>query len=156
MANSKEGNDTRRVLTLCAELERTTGGMYRDLAAAHAGDPQLARLWLKTAQEEDNHARQFELARMYGDQLGAVGVTAVTARALVDVAQEMRRRLATEARAPVAALRTAIELEERLADFHLTAITAFRSERLRKLFGAMMAADRGHVEALRAALAARR
>jgi rubrerythrin len=155
MAEANKGNDARRALRLCAEMEREMGGLYRDLAAAHAADAGLAQLWLKTAHEEDNHARQFELALQYDEKLGTVLVTSETAKALVGVVQEMRWRLAEGHTSPAKALRTAIELEERFADFHMTTVTTFGTPGLRKLFEAMMAADRDHVAALRAELAGR-
>ena len=155
MAEANKGNDARRALKLCAEMEREMGALYRDLAAAHAEDPELAQLWFKTAREEDNHARQFELALLYDEKLGTVLVTSETAKALVGVVPEMRWRLAEGQTSPVKALRTAIELEERFADFHMTTVTTFGTPGLRKLFEAMMAADRDHVAALRAELAGR-
>jgi rubrerythrin len=123
MVEANTGNDARRALKLCAEMEREMGALYRDLAAAHAEDPELAQLWFKTAREEDNHARQFELAD-----------TPPT---------------------PAKALRTAVELEDRFADFHMTTVTTFGTPGLRKLFEAMMAADRDHAAALRVELASR-
>ena len=155
MTEAIKGNDARRALRLCAEMEREMAELYRDLAAAHAEDPGLAQLWAKTAREEDNHAHQFELALLYDEKLGTVNVTSDTAKALVGVVQEMRRRLTESPPSPAKALRTAIELEERFAEFHMTTVTTFGTPGLRKLFEAMMAADREHVALLRAELAGR-
>jgi len=155
MADPNNGNDAQRALKLCAEMEREMGELYRDLATMHEGDEELSRLWAKTAREEDNHARQFELALLYDEKLGTVLVTAEKAKALVGVAQEMRRRLAESPPDPVKALRTVVELEQRFADFHMTTVTTFGTPGLRKLFEAMMAADREHASALRSALDAR-
>ena len=155
MPVTNKGNDARRALQLCAEMEREMGGLYRDLAAAHAGDRGLARLWMKTAREEDNHAHQFELALRYGDQLGALLVGAEAVAALVETVREERRRHAGTPPSPVDALRAAVDLEDRFAHFHMSTIADFRSPNLRKLFEAMMAADREHSDALRKALAAR-
>ena len=47
------------------------------------------------------------------------------------------------------ALRKAIELEEQMAAFHLHVAVAFASSAHEKLFRAMMAADKGHISALR-------
>jgi hypothetical protein len=155
MVDAYKGNDARRALKLCAEMEREMGELYRDLAAVHAEDPELSQLWAKTAREEDNHARQFELALLYDEKLGTVLITADTAKALVGVVQEMRRRLADTPPSPTKALRTVVELEDRFADFHMTTVTTFGTPGLRKLFEAMMAADRDHAAALRAELVSR-
>jgi hypothetical protein len=136
-------------------MEREMGGLYRDLAAAHAGDRRLAQLWMKTAREEDNHAHQFELALRYDDQLGALLVGADAVAALVELIRERRRGFAGSPPSPVDALRAAVDLEDRFAHFHMSTVADFRSPNLRKLFEAMMAADRAHSAALREALAAR-
>lgn len=155
MAEIRKGNDARRALQLCAEMEREMGELYRDFAAAHARDPGLAQLWMKTAREEDNHANQFELALRYGEELGKVLVSADTVAALVETVREERCRHTGNPPSPTDALRAAVDLEDRFAHFHMSTITAFRSPNLRKLFEAMMAADREHSDALRGALAAR-
>jgi len=155
MADIKKGNDARRALQLCAEMEREMGELYRDLVAAHADDPALARLWTKTANEEDNHAHQFELALRFGEDIGKVRVSADTVAALVGVVRDQRRRHAASPPSPADALRAAIDLEDRFAHFHMSTVADFRSPNLRKLFEAMMAADRAHSAALREALAAR-
>ena len=54
---------------------------------------------------------------------------------------------------PVDALRTAADLERRLAAYHMDSIGVFRRPRLQEMFKAMMAADKHHVETLTAALA---
>jgi rubrerythrin len=148
-------NDPRRTLQLCMEMEREMAEMYRDLARLHAADAALSNLWLKTAREEDNHAHQFDLALLYKDEIASVLLAPDEAEALLKVAREMRRRIAESPPSPEKSLRTAIELENRFTSYHMSAVATFQTTQLKRLFEAMMAADRDHSEALLAALAAR-
>jgi rubrerythrin len=145
----------RRAIALCAVMERDMGALYRELAAAHAHDPAAQRLWAKTAAEEDNHASQFDLARLYGDELGEVLVTVEQATALVALVAEVRRRLAARNATVEEALQVLAEMEERLISFHMASAVTFASPQLRRLFESMMAADQDHVASLKQALAER-
>ena len=155
MAQETGTNVARRALQLCAEMEREMAGLYRDFAALHAGDAELAALWLKTAREEDNHAHQFDLALLLKEEIAAAALSPDEAQALLGVARELRRLNALNPPGPVKALRTAIELEERFGTYHVSTVATFGSPKMRELFESMMAADRDHAEALRAVLAAR-
>lgn len=141
------------ILTLlqrCHELEELMGKTYAALARAHAGHQRVAALWAKTAKEEENHAAQFELAMTFrGDMIKALNVQVLSveraveqSRAFLDEAQRGKPSIEES-------LRRAIALEEQMADFHLHMAVTFDSPQHQKLFKAMMASDRGHVESLR-------
>ena len=150
--NTSTSKEVRRTLQLCCELEREMGDLYRDFAGLHADDVELARLWLKTAREEDNHAKQFELALLYREEIAATSISPSEAGALLAAAREKRQGAVDSAPSPEQALRFAIELEERFASFHMTAVGIFKTPKLKGLFESMMAADRDHVGALEGAL----
>ena len=125
---------------------------YWFLAELHAGIPEMAALWRKTAGEEENHARQFEFALKFSSLLADPVVKAE------DMSRWLKEVLdldaAVRAAKPVAtdALRRCIDLERRLADYHMNSIGIFHDPQMRKLFEAMMAADREHVQTLVEAL----
>lgn len=142
-----------RVLVACRAIELATAGLYTELAALHAQNPTIARLWKKTAREEMNHAAQFTL-------LFEVMASEVLA-ACVDVSTLDRLRRAIEnaieecALSPPTireALVAAIDFEEWMNRFHADTVLLFKEPQGKRLFQAMMAADSGHVGELRAAL----
>jgi rubrerythrin len=146
--------NVREVLNACRELEVGMAGFYDMLAKVHADVPHMARLWTKTANEERNHASQFDLV------LDISKGSVETVR--VDLASVERARRAVEmlcqecvTRPPTMeqALRAAIAFEEALVRIHADAVPVFADDSHKKLFGAMMSADRGHVDRLRKALA---
>jgi rubrerythrin len=146
----------QRLLELCEQIELLAGQAYRKLAELHASDRELAALWTKTASEEDNHAAQFRVsAAMLAGMVDYVRVTSVDAVAAIDRLQAFLTLCAASPPSPIEALSEMIALEESLASFHLDNAAAFVRPEHRKLFQAMMNADRGHVEALRAALVRR-
>jgi rubrerythrin len=142
-----------RVLSACRSVELAMAGLYEALAELHDHDPPMARLWRKTAGEELNHAAQFSL--LLESMPDAVVGTTVDSRTLDSL------RLAIEAtieeyhlRSPTAreALVAAIDFEETMDRTHAHQALIFTAPRTKQLFQAMMAADRGHVAKLRAAL----
>ena len=141
--------DQAAVFEVCAEIEEAAAEIYRCFQRAHADSPSLAAIWEKTAQEEDNHARQFRMTpRVLDSMVAEVVVDLDDARQALALA----RKLLSSARAappePAAALRLAIQMEQRFADFHMSQAAVFKSPSHAKLFSAMMAADRGHAEQL--------
>jgi len=128
-------------------------GLYEELAALHDYDGPVARLWKKTAHEELNHAAQFSL--LIETMSDAVSAT------LVDPATLDRVRLSIENTVEEYRLRppsvreglvAAIDFEESMSALHADQILVFADAQSKRLLQAMMAADREHVTALRAAL----
>lgn len=141
------------ILQHCHELELLMAQAYDALARAHAGQPRMSRLWAKTAKEEENHASQFSLAlSLGGDVMSSPKVDPADLNKALQDAKAFVHEAKTHNLPLVDALRKAIELEEQMAQFHLHVAVAFRSGAHEKLFRAMMAADKGHISALRAEL----
>ena len=145
----------RRLLDQCHAVEVVMGEIYRVLAAAYReAHPSLAALFDKTADEEDSHAAQLKLSpRLLDAMIEAPVVDAERATLLLGVARALRDALRQSVPTPVESLRSALELEETFAEFHLENAFKFREPSFQRLFHAMMEADRAHVAALGRALA---
>ena len=132
-------------------------GLYEELASSHAQDPELSRLWQKTAQEEINHAAQFSF--LIETMSGSVSSTLVDPASLDRIRASVENTEIEEYRLhpppPRAALVAAIDFEEAMSALHADKILVFSDPRCKQLMRAMMAADRGHITALRAALSKR-
>jgi rubrerythrin len=128
-------------------------GLYEALAALHDDDPAIERLWKKTAREEMNHAAQFALLiETMSDTVSASLVAPTTLEqiraAIENTIEEYRLRPPSVREALVAA----IDFEESMSALHADQILVFANPQFKALLAAMMAADRGHVAALQAAL----
>ena len=144
------------VLTACRDLELAMAGLYEELAALHEQDPAVARLWKKTAREELNHAAQFSLLiETMSDTISAAladpAVLDSVRRAIENTVEEYHLRPPAVRDALVAA----IDHEESMTALHADQILVFANPQSKRMLAAMMAADRGHVAALRAALSER-
>jgi len=147
------GQEVSRVLAACQALELAMAGLYEELAALHAHDSTVARLWKKTAREEMNHAAQFALLiETMFDMVSATLADPLTLdrvrRSIENTVEEYRLRPPSVREALVAA----IDFEESMSALHADQILVFTSPQCKRLLAAMMAADRGHVTALRATL----
>jgi len=128
-------------------------GLYEELASLHDYDPVLAALWRKTAREEMNHAAQFLLLiETMPDMVSATLIDPSpldrVRRSIENVVEEYRLRPPSVREALVAA----IDFEESMSALHADQILVFTTPQCKRLLQAMMAADRGHVAALREAL----
>ena len=128
-------------------------GFYEELAALHEHDPGVARLWKKTAWEELNHAAQFSLlietmSATISATLADPAILDRVRRALENTVEEYRLHPPAVRDALVAA----IDHEESMNALHADQILVFANPQSKRMLTAMMAADRGHVAALRAAL----
>jgi rubrerythrin len=145
--------DVFGLLTACQALELAMAGFYEELAALHDHDAAVARLWKKTAREELNHAAQFSLLiETMFDMVSEARADPATLdrirRSVENTVEEYRLRPPSVREALVAA----IDFEESMSALHADQILVFASPQCKRLLAAMMAADRGHVAALRAAL----
>lgn len=146
--------DQKNVLDVCARIEDTAAQTYHDLATAHRNIPRLAALWDKTANEEENHARQFRLStQLLDEMIDDIRIDGDRARRALEEMEILAGLVASDPPGPVDALRMAISAEEQFADFHMSTAAVFKDGSHKRLFEAMMAADRGHVEELSKELA---
>jgi rubrerythrin len=151
--SSEVAQEVYRVLTACRFIELTMAGFYEELAVLHQDDAAMANLWKKTAREEMNHAAQFSLLiDTMSDTVSAALTDPATLdrvrRAIENTIEEYRLRLPSAREALVAA----IDFEESMSSLHADQVLVFTHSQCKHLLAAMMAADRGHVSTLRAAL----
>jgi rubrerythrin len=140
-----------RVLEICRDIELSCAKLYRYFAEIFSSHQEMAELWRKTVKEEENHARQFVLAiKLCNEQIiDTLSLDGSTAKNMLSVVKSMHDEARKNKPSMLDSLRTAIKLEEDLAAFHMTTVANFVGESHKKLFSAMMSADKGHVEELR-------
>lgn len=139
-----------KVLEICRDVELANAALYHYFAEIFSSDNEVAALWNKTAREEENHAKQFVLGiKMRKEQIvEALSIDGSKAKDLLNFVKSLSAQMRTSPPDKVEALRIAINLEERLVGFHMTTVSGFADNNLKKLFTAMMKTDDHHVEKL--------
>jgi rubrerythrin len=139
---------------VCAKIEGLCANLYHYYSDIYADDDDVSRLWKKTALEEENHQKQFELANRLRDDIE------FDLNADLDRTYKIHQKLGNllehvHLHPPdlVTALTKAIEMEESLADLHLDNSVCFHDESIKKMFQALREFDQDHVKALRHCLA---
>ncbi len=142
--------DLVKLLEICRDVETYCAQIYQLYEKGYADDQELSRLWAKTYAEEENHASQFVLAiKMRRENfISAVNMDQVKATQILNMVKGIYRNLLAHLPSKIDALRSAIKLEEHLAQFHLASIASFEDEGIRKMFHAMMLADNEHKKAI--------
>jgi len=139
-----------KVLEICRDIELANAALYHYFAELFSREDELAALWSKTALEEENHAKQFVLGiKMRKEQIvDSLSIDGSMAKDMLNFVMSLSAKARTNPPDRVEALGIAINLEERLAGFHMTTVSGFADNNLKKFFAAMMKTDDHHVEKL--------
>lgn len=137
------------MLEKCREIELLCKELYDYFAELYSDNEAVARLWRKTAMEEQNHADQFTLALKLRKDLPCTVLTNSTRvesvlsqlRAVIAKVRAVRPNLAD-------ALSASIKIEKHLVEFHIDCVARFENDSHRKMFSAMMSSDNEHIESL--------
>jgi len=139
---------------VCAKIEGLCAELYHYYSDLYKDNDHVSLLWKKTALEEENHQKQFELANRLRDDVG------LELNADIDrtyrIYQKLNNLLEHVRQNPPdieTALTRSIEMEESLADLHIDISVRFHDEDTRKMFQALRDFDHDHVKSLRHCLA---
>jgi rubrerythrin len=134
----------------CAKIEGLCATLYHYYSDLYHELDDVSRLWKKTALEEENHQKQFELASRLRDDVR------FELHADLERTYRIQQKLSTllehvHQNPPdiMTALTKAIEMEETLSDLHLDSSVSFQDESIKKMFQALREYDQDHVKSLR-------
>jgi len=151
MGESRENAIRILFLDVCTKIEQLSAEIYHYFGDVYDQYPDAALLWRKTALEEENHRKQFELVLHMRDEVEFDIDPADLQRAWRIHGKLFALLDAVKQKAPdlIGALTMAVEMEERLADLHVQVAVRFRDESMVRLFEALGRADQDHILALR-------
>jgi rubrerythrin len=135
---------------ICRDIEGSFAELYHFYSDHFKDDAEIARMWKKTAMEEENHQHQFAMARRMMSNMQCVANVDIDIA--VDVRDNVAKLVANAIKRPpnlASALKRSIELEEKLSVFHAGTIVSFTDPGLKNMFSAMLCFDKEHVETLR-------
>ncbi|HXE98203.1 MAG TPA: hypothetical protein VN642_17505 [Dongiaceae bacterium] len=150
MEAEREKSGDFPIFKICSKIEAGFAELYHYYSELFSEDFDASALWKKVANEEENHLRQFEFAdRIYRDADFKVLVDAGRSRMVCEKLGSLLEHVRQTPPTLETALEKAIEMEEVLADLHMTAAVEFADESIQKLFKAMAASDQEHIQSLR-------
>jgi hypothetical protein len=136
---------TLKMLDGCEEVENMIAEIYHIFADHFHENTKLSRYWRRTALEEENHARQVNLAKKTKDSIVWVSIEAW--RQVFVVQDQLRDTLERIRLSPPSleeALLFSIVSEEQIDNLHMTNAILMREKSGNDLFVAMMNEDREH------------
>jgi len=140
------------LLEKCREVELLCKELYEYFAELYVDNNEAARLWKKTADEEQNHAEQFTMAlRLFRGLPCLVTVDPQRVDSIISQLKTVIKKVKHDPPVLQDALCSAINLENYLTEFHLGCVALFVDKSLNDLFSAMMASDDEHIASLQAA-----
>jgi len=139
---------------VCARIEGLCAALYHYYSDIHRDHADVSRLWKKTALEEENHQKQFELAYRLREEIEFdLNADIDRFNRIHQILSNLLEHVRQNPPDVVTALTKAIEMEERIADLHLESSVRFHDESISKMFQALQAFDQDHVKSLRHCLA---
>ncbi len=137
-------------LELCIGIESMCADIYHYYSSIHAENPEISKLWKKTALEEENHQRQFGLALRLMNETGFEIMSESLRRAyyIHGKLTSLRDHVRKNPPDPLTAISKAVEMEEQLSDMHAHTAIKFKEESIRQLFQSLSDADSNHVSEL--------
>ncbi|MDA8414226.1 MAG: hypothetical protein M0023_10630 [Desulfobacteraceae bacterium] len=152
MPNDSMTISEQLLLEKCREIELLCKELYDYFAELYAGNNEAARLWIKTADEEQNHAEQFTMAlRLFRRLPCLVTVDPQRVDSIISQLKTVIRKVKQDPPVLQDALCLAIKMENYLTELHLGCVALFVDKSLNDLFSAMMASDDEHIASLQAA-----
>ncbi len=135
---------------ICAKIEGLCAELYHYYSDVFQEYDEASQLWKKTALEEENHKRQFELASRLGDNsIFEVDTDMDKTYRIYDKLRKLLEHVRKHSPDIVTALTKAIEMEEYLADLHMESSVRFNDNSIREMFQAMRDFDQEHVTSLK-------
>jgi len=140
----------RSYLNDCQKIEQVMGEFYRKLAGFHLYSQQLREIFERMAQDEDDHARQLELAKGVPEDLFFAGPSIEPERLdrLLQRAHQLLRLADDPPRSESLMLETARDMEQDFMEVHLKNAVRFHRPELSELFGDLAREDEKHLETL--------
>lgn len=142
--------DIRDLFESCALLEEKVAQLYHLFAELYSDIPELTALWIKTAEEEENHMRQFELAgRLARSAALSHSIDPVVVGQALDMVTRVIDKVRQTPPSWQGSLKLAIDLEDKLGRFHMDSAAVYVDDSINNLFKSMMTCDEQHVQLLR-------
>lgn len=147
------GLGTKDVLEVCQAVEYSCAELYHYFAELFKDDRDSFLLWLKTAMEEENHARLFALVAKLrrSNIVETIRIDLVDAEVALLYVRSVIDRVKKTPPTLAEALRLAIDLEKKLDGFLVGNVIGFADQAHEKSFMAITNADNRHLESLQEA-----
>lgn len=147
MTRTRTSSDIIKLLEICRNIEMTAAKLYHFYAELFKDDPEHARLWSKTAMEEEEHTRHFDMAINLRNQweIETVSVDIEKAESMFQLIKVIYDAVLTTRPTLIDALGSAIDLEAAFAEFHMSSVANFKEDSHKKFFNSLMQSDRRHL-----------
>lgn len=147
------GLGTLDVLDVCQAVEMSCAELYHYFAGLFKDDRESFQLWLKTAMEEENHARLFGLIAKLRHKtvIESIRIELIDAEISLLYVQSLVDRVKMHPPSLEEALRIAIDLEKKMDGFMLEKIVVFADDSYERSFQAISNPGSRHVESLQEA-----
>lgn len=140
-------------LDTCSLIEERCAHIYRHFERMFSDAPDIAALWHKIANDEDNHAAQFKLAALHlGHNKKDIDFKDKKLKAVLDKLDSIHRTVETNNSSLSEAFEIALVIEMELAERHIESILTYGDYGLSDLFIKMEKYDQGHLELLQEAI----
>jgi rubrerythrin len=143
--------DTRKFLNTCETIEKTIGKIYRQFVASTLCDEELKAIWIKMAEEEDQHATDIGFAARLPHE-GTFKVKDLT-QSRVDQLLDLTKKVLNKAMTSEISTETAVDLtlklEKEFLAVHIASSLEFEKANMRQMFQSIVQSEEAHYRDIR-------
>lgn len=150
MSNKSADTSVNLFLIICSKIEGICAELYHYYSELFHADSDSFHLWKKTAMEEENHQRSFELVLKLANECELDLIT--NYEKAVRIHKKLTELLVHVKQTPpdiYVAITKAIEMEYALADLHLDSAVHCKDEQIKNMLKTLQGDDAEHINALK-------
>jgi hypothetical protein len=119
--------DPRKFLNTCETIEKTIAKIYRQFVASTPCDEELKAIWIKMAEEEDQHAMDIGFAARlpHEDTFKVKDLTQSRADQLLDLTKKLLNKAKTSKISTETAVDLTLKLEKEFLAVHIASSLEF-------------------------------
>jgi len=150
MSISTKNEQLMLFFDVCSKIEGLTAELYHYYSELFLDNQDYSRLWKKTALEEENHQKQFELANKLRNDCDFELVADIEkAYRIFNKLTSLLSHVRQNPPDQLFAIEKAIEMEEALAELHLDCSILISDLHTRNMFKALQNDDMEHSKSLK-------
>ena len=144
--------DPRKFLNTCSTIEKTIAHVYRQFTKSVPCDGELKAIWIKMAEEEEQHATDINFAARLPHEttFKVKDLTQERVNQLLDLTKKILKKSKESTISTKVAIDITLKLEKEFLAIHIASSIEFEKANMRKMFQLIVQSEEEHYREIRA------
>lgn len=143
--------DPRKFLNTCSTIEKTIAHIYRQFTESVPCDEELKAIWIKMAEEEDQHAADINFAARLPQEstFKVKDLTQARVNQLLELTEKALKKSKEIKISTEAAVNITLKLEKEFLAVHIASSVEFEQANMRQMFQLIVKSEEEHYREIR-------